>query len=357
MADEPVQATLPDITPPEASIPATPETDPTPSQVDSKQVKSGLDAEIDSLWAEAEGRAPKALMGEDATPEPPATGTAPPPKAETPKADEKPPEPDRATIEREAEERARARIADEQRATQEADTRLRAEQTHRQQYEAYVGPDADYQAVNLALRQAFTGDATALNDLDVVLPNGQKVSQIKGEKGLTEAEAANLLTAWDTARKYEDVMGTRKVQQLVDLWNADIMRTLSDPDVDTAAVTRHAQPHQQMEALRDSVRERVTKRLTDQHTEVVKAKDAEIKRLSDRVESLVTERSTLTSHQTASAAATPDRPGQPGAARPSVPTPEELAEMPFDQAFKSGAIDRVLQSLPGGLQAPRRRAG
>ncbi len=112
-----------------------------------------------------------------------------------------------------------------------------------------------------------------------------------------------------------------------------------------------------MEALRDSVIANVTKRLTDQHAEVVKATDAEIKKQADRIESLLNERGNLAPNRAAASAATVDRPGQPGAVRPSVPTPEELAEMPFDQAFKSGAIDRVLQSLPGGLSTPRRRAG
>ncbi len=363
MADaaEPVQATLPDTIPAEASIPATPETDPTPTQTDSKKFTKAIDAEIESLWAEAEGKAPKQLMG-DPPSDPPAADDPPPPaKVEAPKADApkamEPAAPDTATIERQAEERARARIAAEQTAQQQADARIRAEQQYKQQAAAYVGADDDYSAVNLALRNAMGGDYTALDQIDVVLPNGQKVNQVKGSKGLTQEEAANLLTAWDTARRYEDVMGDRKVQRIVDLWNTGVMRVLSDPDVDTAAVTRHANPDQQMEALRDSVRDRVTKRLTEAHTEVVKAKDAEIKRQADRIDSLVGERSNLTANQRGASAATVDRPGQAGAARQGVLTPEELAAMPYDQAFKSGAIERALQSIPGGLTAPRRRTG
>lgn len=361
MADEPQTTPAAESLSAEASIPATPQSDPTPTQTDSKKFNAALDADIDSLWAQAEGKAPRELLGEDATPEPEPKAE---PKAEAPKKPaepkpETPPaEPSRAEIEQQAETRARAKIEAEQQATRDAEARIRAEQQHKQAAEAYVGPESDYTAVNTALRQALTGDYSALDGLDVVLPNGQTVSQVKGAKGLTQEEAANLLTAWDTARKYESVMGDRKVQRILDLWNSSVMRVLSDPDVDTAAVTRNPNPDQQMEALRDSVRDRVTKRLSAQHDEVVKAKDAEIEKLTQRVTSLTNERGNLASQRTAAAAASVDRPGQPGALRPSVPSPEELAAMPFEEAFKSGAIDRVLQSLPGGLSAAgRRRAG
>ncbi|HVQ45096.1 MAG TPA: hypothetical protein VMT30_09155 [Candidatus Saccharimonadia bacterium] len=363
MADEP--NTPAPVVEADATIPATPDTDPTPTQTDSKSFTKQIDSEIDDLLAQMEGRAPKTLMGEDAAPDPPSTEEKPAPaKADVPKAEAlkadtpAPTTPDTAEIERAAEDRARARIADEQRVQQEADRRIRDEQQFKAQTAAYVGSDDDYGAVEQAVWQHLQGDSSALNGLDVVLPNGKKVSEVKGSAGLTEDEAANLMTAWKTARRFEDVMGDRKVQRIVDLWNHEITssRVLADPDVDQAAVTQHTQPHDQMRALRDTVRDRVTKRLTTEHAEVVKAKDAEIKRQADRIDSLVNERGNLTANRRAADAATVDRPGQPGA-RPTVPTPEELAAMPFEQAFKSGAIDRVLQSIPGGLQAPRRRAG
>lgn len=366
MADEPITPAATEAVPAEATILATPQTDPTPTQTDSKKVTSALDAEIDALWAEAEGKSPKKLMGEDASEpvaeDPPAPkpekAEAPQPKQDAPKAeakpaDQSPPAVDPAEIERQV----RARIDAEQATVRQTEERIRNEQQYRQQYEAYVGPDTEYQTVVSALEDAQAGDYAALDGLDVMLPDGRKTSQVKGTKGLTQEEAVGIKRAWDTARKYENVMGDRKVQRLVDLWNSDIMRTLSDPDVDVSVVTKHTQPHQQMEALRDSVRERVTKRLTDQHTEAVRAKDAEIERLNQRVTSLVNERGNVTSQQRASTAASVERPGQPGTVRQSVPTPEELAEMPFEEAFKSGAIERVLRSLPGGLQAPRRRTG
>lgn len=356
MADEaqtstptPVSESAP---PPEASVIATPESDPTPSQADSKLLKSALDQEIDDLWSKAEGKTPKAE-----TPPPPPADSTPDPVAETAKADpeSKPaPEAPKTADPAEVERQVRDRIAAEERTRQQAEARIRADQQQRQAVEAYVGPESDYQAVNLAVRSAMAGDFSALDALDVVLPNGKRVSEVKGAKGLTEAEAANLLTAWDTARRYEDVVGDRKVQRIVDLWNESVVRVLADPDVDAAAVTKHANPDQQMEALRDSVRASVTKRLTEAHETAIKAKDAEIAKLNERVNSLVNERGNVASQRLAAGSATVDRPGQPASARTELPDPESLRRMSAEEFFKSNLNERLLRSIPGGTT---RRAG
>lgn len=350
MAEESQNTLAPPVA--EAPPPAAPAATPPPAESTPAEITSStpeLDRDIEDLWAKAEGKAPT----QDPPPAAePVTATDPPP-AESPKTDapkaETPPAADPAEIERQV----RERIAAEERTRQQTEDRLRADQQHRQAAEAYVGPEADYQAVNQALRAALAGDTSALDALDVVLPNGKKVSEVKGDKGLTDSEAANLLTAWDTARKFEDAVGDRKVQRIVDLWNSRVMSVLGDPDVDTAAVTKEADPAAQMQAAIESTRAAVTRRLTEAHTAEIKAKDAEIAKLNERVTSLTNERGNLTSQRQAAGAATVDRPGQPGALRTDLPSPEDLRRMPADEFFKSGLSDRLLRSIPGG-QAPRR---
>lgn len=344
--------------PPEAAVVATPESDPTPAQVESKSVVGQLTDEIDDLWSKIENAGPKAPPRQQAPdPEPVAETPAPTAEAEPEPAAEAPPAIDQAEIERQAEERVRQRIAAEQEAERKAAERIQQEQQSRAVREAYIGTQSDYDAVNEALREAnATGDYSRLDGLDVRLPNGKRVSEVKGQKGLTPEEAASVLNSWDLARRYEDAMGDQKVGRILDLWNAEVMSALNDPDVDAAAVTQHKTPGQQMDALKQSLRERITKRLTEAHTAEIKARDAEIARLNERVNSLVNERGNLTAQQRAAGAATPERPGQAGAARRGLPTPEELRNMDATEAFKSGAIDRLLTAIPGGLP-PRRRAG
>ncbi len=269
MADEPTQTSTAVAEAPAATSAPAPESapaaiEPTTGQSEAQALSERVTAEIDDLWAKAGHRdsqpAPEAATAETVQAEAaPAAEAAP--KTETPAV------PDPAEVERQV----RAKIDAEARQKQDIETRLRNEQEHRQAYERYTGPEPEYQAVASALEDALAGDYTALDALDVVLPDGRRSSQVKGAKGLTQEEAVGLKRAWDTARRFDSVMGDRKVQRLVDLWNADIVsgRVLDHPDVDAARVTQHQQPHDQMAALRDSVIERVTKRLTDQHTEVI----------------------------------------------------------------------------------------
>ena len=345
----------------EAAVVATPESDPTPAQVESKTVVSKLSDDIDDLWKQVEKPSSERTPREPKTPTP-TSGTAAPadatPATETVKADAPPPSVDQAKLDRQAEERVRARIAAEQEAERKATERVANEQRARQAQEAYIGTQSDYDAVNSALRAAnLTGDYSQLDSLNVLLPNGKRVSEVKnGDMGLTLEEAAGVLNSWDQARAYEDVMGDRKVGRILDMWNAEVLSVLSDPDVDAAAVTTHNAPGQQMATLLASVRDRVTKRLTDAHTAELATRDKTISEQAQRIESLVNERGNLVSQRTAARSASPDRPGQPGGTRSDFPrTPEEIRAMSADEFFKSGASERLLQMLPGG--ASRRRTG
>jgi hypothetical protein len=363
MADEPSQPAAAPQPAPRASgapqQPAQPVIEPTPSQVESRSVVKQLDDEIEGLWAKVEGKAP---------PEPEADPAPEPeqPPAEQPKADvaaktdetAKPDDADPEAIRQRAYDEARAKIEAEARIKAEAEARVRAEQEYQQAVAAYTGPQADYDAVMRAARLAMAGDHSALDALDVTLPNGQKVSQVKGgEKGLTQAEASALLDSWDQARKYQQTLGDVHVQKILGYWDREVRSALADPDVDADAVTRHAEPAKQMAALRDAVRERVTKRLGEAHAAEIAAKDDEIKRLGERVTSLQNERGNLVSQARASTASSPDRPGEPGALRREIPTPDEVHRMSTEEFFKSGTHERLLQAIPGGAATRRRRAG
>ncbi len=341
---------------PEAAVVATPDTDPTPAQVESKSVVNALSSEIDDLWKQAAKPPAERTPREPEQPEAVAEPPAPEPAAEPAKAETTPPPPDTATLEQQAYERARTELAAQQDAERKAADRLASEQRIRQQQEAYIGAQADYDAVNAAIRAASAGDFTVLDALDVMLPNGKRVSEVKGDKGLTAEEAAGVLNAWDQARAYEDVMGDRKVSQILDYWNREVLAALNDPDVDAAAVTKHESPAKQMEALKTSIRDRVTKRLTEAHTAELAARDKTIAEQTERINSLVNERGNLVSQRTAAQTATIDRPGQPGGQRRDLPrTAEEIRAMSADDFFKSGTADRLLQAIPGGRS--RRRTG
>lgn len=329
----------------------------TPTQAESKGFRADLDAEIESLWAKAESGAP---IDTDETPPPApvaeakAANAAPEPKP----AETAPPAPeiDREAIIREE----RARIEAENAEREQARARIEAEQKHRSTYEAYIGGEPDYQAVNAALRAAQRGDYGLLERLDVVLPNGKRVSEVHAESGsgltgLTAAEASQLLDTWDQNRSYENVMGDRKVAQILGYWDAQTRQALTDPDVDAQKVRAFNTPGEQMSAAIETTRATVTKRLTEAHEAVVKAKDAEIERLTQRVTSLTNERQNTRSAERAAGVATADRPGAGPNLRQGIPDPDALAAMPAEEAFKSGAIDRLLQSIPGGLST--RRAG
>jgi hypothetical protein len=371
MADEPSQPAAAPQPAPRASgapqQPAQPVIEPTPSQVESQSFVKQLDDEIEGLWAKVEGRAPQeATEPDDAgetPPEPAKARTAPaePVAADVAaKTDEtaKPDDADPEAIRQRAYDEARAKIEAEARIKAEAEARVRAEQEYQQAVAAYTGPQADYDAVMRAARLAMAGDHSALDALDVTLPNGQKVSQVKGgEKGLTQAEASALLDSWDQARKYQQTLGDVHVQKILGYWDREVRSALADPDVDADAVTRHAEPAKQMAALRDAVRERVTKRLGEAHAAEIAAKDDEIKRLGERVTSLQNERGNLVSQARASTASSPDRPGEPGALRREIPTPDEVHRMSTEEFFKSGTNERLLQAIPGGAATRRRRAG
>lgn len=323
----------------------------TASQTDSKSLTADLDAEIESLWAKAEGREPET----PATPEPVEAKVETAPAPEPPKTETTPPAPeiDRAAIEAEV----RVKYEAEQQVKADAENKVRAEAEYRSGYEAYVGAETDYAAVNAALRAAQLNDYTLLDALDVTLPNGRKVSQVKpgGEKGLTPEEAAGVLNAWDQNRAYEDIMGTRKVAQVLDYWDAQTREALASPDVDSAAVRKFRTPGEQMKAAIDSTRTNAEKRKDAEYAPQIADRDKKIAEQAQRIDSLVNERSNLTSQQFAAAAASPDRPGQPGVINRDLPTPEEIARMSPEEFFKSGTNDRLLRSIQGGVTT--RRAG
>lgn len=374
MADEP---TTPVAAAPAAaeSVPvATPAApvEPTASQVEGKGLVQQTSREIDDLWAKVEGRsAPEPEATAEAAPaeaQAPATRTrdehgrfraaeapAPEPAPAEPAAETPPTAVDHDVIERQVRERLEA----ESRAKHEAEQKVLAEQQYRSTYEAYIGRDDDYSAVNAALRAAQRGDDGALDALDVVLPNGKRVSQVRadGLKGLTAAEASQLLDTWDQNRSYEDVMGTRKVQTILSYWDAQTQAALGHPDVDAAKVREHRTPGDQMKAAIETSVASAERRKDAEYAPRLAAKDSEIERLTQRVASLSNERGNLTSQQLAARSASPDRPGAPGAVPRELPTPDQLREMSPEDAFKSGAIDRLFQLLPGGAVPTRRRTG
>jgi hypothetical protein len=379
MADEQPSAPAPQSAPPEAAVVATPQSDPTPAQVESKSVVKSLSDDIDGLWGKLDGlkvenQQPRAERQEPAEPTPePQQPTRQRdengrflPKAETAQSEPAPAEPvaeatpteaiDPAELRRQAYEQAKAEYEANERAQREAAARVQAEAEFSQRVERYRGSDADRAALQRALEAANLGNPSALDAIDVTLPNGQKVSELRGVAGLTPEEAQNVLNGWKQADELGDALADRKVGQLVGYWNNEVMAELQDPDVDAAAVTRHQTPGAQMRALKESVRAKVTQRLTDAHAVEIKAKDAEIARQAERIASLTEERGNRRSADLAANAATPDRPGAAGSPRRDLPTPDELRSMSADEAFKSGAIDRLFQSIPGGLPA-RRRAG
>lgn len=318
----------------------------------SKEINA-VSSEIDDLWAQATRQSPEPEApaaepaAKDPPPEPVAEAKQPEAKKDdAPKVDEPPA--DQAELERRAYEKVKADYERQAQATRAAEERVRSEQQFQERVAAYTGNQADYDAVNAALRLAARGDYAALDNLDVLLPNGKRVSEVKGgQKGLTQEEAAGVLDAWESARTFQDIVGDAKVQRILSYWNNEVMTALQHPDVDAASVTQHAEPFKQMQALRDSVIASVTKRLTEAHTAEVKAKDAEIAKLTERVNSLVNERGNLVSQATASQSATPERQGAPGQLRRDIPSPDELAAMSTDEAFKH--MDRIFASIPGGL--------
>lgn len=364
---------------PEAAQVATPQSDPTPAQIEGKNLVKQTSAEIDDLWSKIEGT--KGAAPSEPTPEPADEAAATPapeagrqrdehgrfvkaeaepaePAVETvePVAETPPPAVDPEAIERQV----RERIEHEQQLAREAEEKVKAEQQYRSTYEAYIGHESDYAAVTAALRAAQRGDTSLLDALDVVLPNGKRISEVTGgARGLQASEASSLLDTWDQNRAYEDVMGTRKVQQILSYWDSQTQQALASPDVDAAKVREYRTPGEQMQAAIDTTRAAVEKRLGEKHTAEIKAKDAEIERLTQRVASLVNEGGNLASQQRAAQAASPERPGQPGSVPRDIPTPEQLRDMSPEEFFKSGLSDRLFQSLPGGLspQQRSRRAG
>jgi hypothetical protein len=347
----------------------------TPSQADSQDFRANLDAEIDALWAQAEGKAPSpdpetpaqretrtrnergqftSASSVQATADA-APGPAPTTETAEPVAEAAPPA-DQATLEQQAYEKAKADFERQQDAERAARERIEAEQRFDQEVGAYAGHAADRAALQEALEAANLGDYRALEALDVVLPNGKKVSEVRpdGAKGLTQEEAQNLAIAWRNADRYGDALAGRKIQQLIGYWDQQTQTALADPDVDAAAVRAYRTPGEQIKAAIDTTRANVEKRLTTAHQAELAARDKTIAEQAERINSLVNERGNLTSQRQAASAATPDRPGAPGNLRRDLPTPEELSDMSVDEAFKSGTIDRLFQSIPGGT---RRRAG
>lgn len=374
MADEAPQAaaapaTAPAPTPAAAPV-ATPRTDPTPAQVESRSVVKDLTSEIDGLWSQLEAPAP-APAERRAEPEPeaaaeapaPAVQDAPPPKADAPKTEDAAPPPpaadDRAEIERQAEQRVRERIEREARAEREAAERIEAQADYQRRVAAFTGSQADYEAVERALLAANArADYSLLDALDVALPTGQKVSELKaGQKGLTPEEAATLLQAWQTNRAYQDVVGDAKVRRVLDYWNREVVEALGHPDVDGPAVMKHESPAKQMRAVIESVTAKVTQRVEAPLRAEIAARDERIAAQEQRIQSLLVERGNLSSQARAAEAATPDRPGLPAGTPRDLPrTAEEIRAMSADEFFKSGTADRLLRAIPS-TTGQRRRAG
>lgn len=372
MADEPTTpAALTAVAEPPASTaaestPAAAEPiEPTTGQQESRALEDRMTQEIDDFWAQnstlrrdARGRFTKAEPSPD--PEPVAEATTET-VTETPApiVADATPTPAETLDEATIEQRVRDRITAEQEATRRAEDRVRAESEHRQAVEAYRGLDGDYSAVSAALRAYnLTGDTALLDALDVSLAttDGVKtVSQIRGgEKGLKPEEAANVLNTWEIARRFEDVLGDRRVQRIVDLWNREVVAELAHEDVDADAVTRHDTPAGQMRALREVVTERVTKRVTAPLQAEIDRLVIEGKAKDERIASLLAERGNLTSQQRAAETAVVDRPGVGGgqSSRRGVPTSaSEVREM-SDREFD--AVKDELFARLGNPMQPRR---
>lgn len=362
MADEATQQPAATAAPPQAPAPvATPATDPTPAQVESRSVVESLSKDIDSLWSQLEAKSEPRNERERPASEPQAETPPPAPEAtpEPVKADATPPPADQGELERQAEQRVRERIERERQAQEAAEAKVRAEAEYAARVAAYTGHQADYDAVERALLAAnASSDYSLLDALDVTLPTGQKVSELKaGQKGLTPEEAASLLQAWKTNRAYQDVVGDAKVRRVLDYWNREVMETVRHPDVDADAVLKHESPAAQMRAVIESVTERVGERVAAPLRAELKARDEKIAAQEQRIQSLLNERGNLSSQARAAEAASPDRPGLPAGAPRDLPrTAEEIRRMSADEFFKSGVHERLLRAIPtGGNQ--RRRAG
>lgn len=322
----------------------------TAAQAEGKAFTDKTSREIDDLWAKAEGRAPKAETPAEDADEPTAEA-----KADKP-AEQKASEPTPDEIREQARAEERARIDREAKQKDDEARRLKAAQDYQQRVSQYVGSDTDMQSVVSALEAAHLGNFAPLDALDVVLPNGKRVSEIKGDKGLTAEEAQNLVYTWRQARELGDHVGDRKVQSVLNLWNTEVTAALDHPDVDAASVTQHQTPGEQMRALRESVTQRVTDRLTKAHQAEIATKDAEITRLQTRVDSLVNERGNLRSEALAADAPEIARTGQGSAVPRGLPSPDDLHRMSTDDAFKKGGpIDQLWSIIEGGR--PRRRTG
>lgn len=371
MADEPITAAPVAEAPPPATAEPTPAPtaadpiEPTTGQQEARTLEDRMTREIDEFWAQnstlrrdARGRFTKAEPAPE--PEPIAEAT-PEPAAETPApvATDAAPAPAETLDEVAIEQRVRDRITAEAEATRRAEDRVKAESEHRQAVEAYRGLDGDYNAVSAALRQYnLTGDTALLDALDVSLAttDGVKtVSQIRdGQKGLKPEEAANVLNTWEIARRFEDVLGDRRVQRIVDLWNREVVAELAHEDVDADAVTKHDTPAGQMKALREVVTERVTKRVEAPLRAEIDRLTTEGKAKDERIASLLAERGNLTSQQRAAETAVVDRPGVGGSqpARRGLPTSGEEVRQMSDREFDA-IKDELFARLGNPMQVRR----
>lgn len=362
MADEATPQTA-TAAPPQAPAPvATPATDPTPAQVESRSVVADLSKDIDSLWSQLEAKPAPQPRAEREQPAPETKAETPPPAPEaTPepvKAEAAPPA-DQAELERQAEQRVRERMERERQAQEAAEAKVRAEAEYAARVDAYTGAQADYDAVERALLAAnATADYSLLDALDVTLPTGQKVSELKaGQKGLTPEEAASLLQSWKVARAYQDVVGDAKVRRVLDFWNREVLDTVRHPDVDADAVLKHESPAAQMRAVIESVTAKVGERVAAPLRAELKARDEKIAAQEQRIQSLLNERGNLSSQARAAEAASPDRPGLPAGPPRDLPrTADEIRRMSADEFFKSGVHERLLRAIPSGGNQ-RRRAG
>lgn len=361
MADEATPATA---TAPAPAAPiATPQTDPTPAQVESRSVVETLSGDIDSLWSQLEATPAPERRQRTEREQPAPEAVADTPAAETPAADavkaEAAPPTDQAELERAAEARVRERMEREAQAAAAAEAKIAAEADYNRKVAAYTGAQSDYDAVERALlAMNASADYSLLDSLDVTLPTGQKVSEVKaGQKGLTPEEAANLLQAWKVNRAYQDVVGDAKVHRVLDYWNQEVLATLQHPDVDAPSVTKHESPAKQMQAVIESVTAKVTQRVEAPLRAELKARDEKIAAQEQRIASLLNERGNLSSQARAAEAASPDRPGLPAGAPRDLPrTAEDIRRMSADEFFKSGVNERLLRAIPSGA-SQRRRAG